>query len=101
MSSFRDELLAELRRRVEDKILEPTNAALLSKLIKNAESDNEAMSIAELGTTYKRTGLHFDKRLERMTNDIRYFKKNETLSFHTDDSKPINKLIIGDPRPRR
>lgn len=96
MSSFKDELLAELYRRVEDKILEPTNADLLCKLIKNAESDNEAISIAELGTTYKRTGLHFDKRLERMTNDIRYFKKNDKLSFHTDDSKPINKLIIGD-----
>jgi adenine-specific DNA-methyltransferase len=96
MSSFKDELLAELHRRVEDKILEPTNAELLCKLITNAESDNEAMSIAELGTTYKRTGLHFDKRLERMTNDIRYFKKNDKLSFHTDDSKPIHKLIIGD-----
>lgn len=96
MSSFKDELLAELHRRVEDKILEPTNAELLCKLIKNAESDNEAMSIAELGTTYKRTGLHFDKRLERMSNDIHYFKKNDKLSFHTDDSKPINKLIIGD-----
>jgi len=95
MSSFKDELLAELYRRVEDKILEPTNADLLCKLIKNAESDNEAISIAELGTTYKRTGLHFDKRLERKTNDIRYFKKNDKLSFHTDDSKPINKLIIG------
>ena len=57
MSSFKDELLAELYRRVEDKILEPTNADLLCKLIKNAESDNEAISIAELGTTYKRTGF--------------------------------------------
>ena len=25
-----------------------------------------------------------------------YFKKNEDLSFHTDESKPTNKLIIGD-----
>jgi adenine-specific DNA-methyltransferase len=49
-----------------------------------------------LGTTYKRTGLHFDKRLEKMTNDIHYFKKNEKLSFHTDDENPVNKLIIGD-----
>ena len=31
-----------------------------------------------------------------MTNDIHYFKKNEKLSFHTDDTKPVNKLIIGD-----
>ena len=63
MSTIKDELIGELQRRVADKILEPTNAELLSKLIKNADSDNEAMMIAELGTTYKRTGLHFDKRL--------------------------------------
>ncbi|MCR4801360.1 MAG: site-specific DNA-methyltransferase, partial [Bacteroidales bacterium] len=96
MSTIKDGLLAELDRRVADKILEPTNAELLKKLITNADTDNEAMMIAELGTTYKRTGLHFDKRLEKMTNDIRYFKKNKKLSFHTDDSKPTHKLIIGD-----
>ena len=96
MSTIKEDLIAELERRVEDKIMEPTNAALLKKLISNAEDDDEAMSIAELGTTYKRTGLHFDKRLEKMTSDIRYFKKNGALSFHTDDSKPTHKLIIGD-----
>lgn len=96
MSNIKDELCAELDRRVSDKILEPTNAELLKKLIVNADSDTEAMMIAELGTTYKRTGLHFDKRLERMTDDIRYFRKNNALSFHTDDKKPTHKLIIGD-----
>lgn len=96
MSNIKDELCAELNRRVSDRILEPTNAELLKKLILHADSDNEAMMIAELGTTYKRTGLHFDKRLEKMTHDIRYFKKNGQLSFCTDDSKPIHKLIIGD-----
>ncbi|MCQ2082790.1 MAG: site-specific DNA-methyltransferase [Lachnospiraceae bacterium] len=89
-------IIQDIEKRVQDKILEPTNAELLKKLISNAESLNEAISIAELGTSYKRTGLHFDKRLEKMSNDIRYFKKNEKLSFHTDDAKPINKLIIGD-----
>lgn len=96
MSNIKNELCAELDRRVSDRILEPTNAELLKKLINNADSDNEAMMIAELGTTYKRTGLHFDKRLEKMTSDIRYFRKNEKLSFHTDDAKPTHKLIIGD-----
>ena len=96
MSTIKEDLIAELDRRVEDKIMEPTNAALLKKLITNADNDDEAMCIAELGTTYKRTGLHFDRRLEKMTSDIRYFKKNEALSFHTDDSKPTHKLIIGD-----
>ena len=96
MSNIKDELCAELDQRVSDRILEPTNAELLKKLILHADSDNEAMMIAELGTTYKRTGLHFDKRLEKMTHDIRYFKKNEQLSFRTDDIKPVHKLIIGD-----
>lgn len=94
--TIKQSLIDEMNKRVEDKILERTNADLLIKLINQAASDNEAMMIAELGTTYKRTGLHFDKRLEKMTSDIRYFRKNNDLSFHTDDSKPTHKLIIGD-----
>lgn len=89
-------MIAELDNRVTDKILEPTNAELLKKLITNASDDNEAMMIAALGTSYKKTGLYFDKRIEKMSHDIHYFKKNQTLSFHTDDSKPTHKLIIGD-----
>lgn len=96
MAGIKQGLIEDIDRRVADKILEPTNAELLKKLIRNADSDDEAMSIATLGTTYKRTGLHFDKRLEKLTNTIKYFKKNEALSFHSDDSKPVNKLIIGD-----
>lgn len=90
------DLIAEIEKRVSDRILEQTNADLLIKLINNADSLDEAINIAALGTTYKRTGLHFDKRLEKMSNTIKYFKKNETLSFHTDDDKPTHKLIIGD-----
>lgn len=95
-TEIKDGLIKELDRRVADKILEPTNAELLKKLIGNADNDNEAMMIAELGTTYKKTGFHFDPRLEKMSSDIRYFKKNQKLSFHTDDNKPTHKLIIGD-----
>lgn len=92
-------LLAELGTRVEDKILEPSNAALLSKLITNAENDDEALAIAALGTTYKRTGFHFDKRMEepRMSNTIKYFKKNNELSFgKATEGGPLHKLIIGE-----
>lgn len=96
LSKVKQDLIAEIDKRVEDHVLEPSNAELLSKLIAQADNDNEAISIAALGTTYKRTGLHFDKRLERLTHDIRYFRKNEALSFHTDNNKPANKLIIGD-----
>ncbi len=89
-------LIDELNQRVSDKILEQSNADLLTKLIKGADSISEAISIAQLGTTYKRTGLHYDKRLEPIGNDIHYFKKNESLSFFTDKNKPLNKLIIGE-----
>lgn len=96
MNATKQSLIAEIEKRVSDKILEQTNADLLFKLINNADSLDEAINIAALGTTYKRTGLHFDKRLEKMSDTIKYFKKNEALSFHTDDSKPTHKLIIGD-----
>ena len=98
LSKVKQDLIAEIEKRVEDHVLEPSNAELLCKLIAQADNDNEAISIAALGTTYKRTGLHFDKRLDKiyMSHDIRYFRKNKALSFHTDDNKPTNKLIIGD-----
>ena len=77
----KDSLIDEINKRVEDKILEKTNADLLIKLINQADSLDEAISIAALGTTYKRTGFHFDKRLEKLGDAIRYFKRNETFSF--------------------
>lgn len=95
-NNIKQSLIFEIEKRVQDKILEPTNAKLLEKLINNADSSDEAIQIAALGTTYKRTGLHFDKKLEKLGNTIKYFKKNEKLSFHTDYTKPANKLIIGD-----
>ncbi|MCL2085581.1 site-specific DNA-methyltransferase [Candidatus Saccharibacteria bacterium] len=93
---MKQDLIAEIDRRIEDKIIEQTNAGLLKKLINEAETTNEAIMIAELGTTYKRTGFHFDKRLEKMTDTIKYFKKNDELSFKTDDKNLTHKLIIGD-----
>lgn len=80
----KQELIGDLQRRVQDKILEPTNFELLKKLIEKADTLDEAIMIAELGTTYKRTGFHFDKRLEKMSSTIKYFKKNTQLSFTTD-----------------
>ena len=96
LKTSRESLLADIDKRVEDHILEPTNAELLKKLIRQADDIDEAMMIAALGTTYKRTGFHFDKRLEKVVKDIRYFKKNESLSFCTDENRPTHKLIIGD-----
>ena len=89
-------LVEEIEKRQNDKIIEPSNATLIIKLINNAETTTEAIAIAELGTTYKRTGFHFDKRLEKMGSDIKYLKKNPELSFKTSDDATHNSLIIGD-----
>lgn len=96
MKKVKDDLIAEIDKRIADKIIEKTNADLLKKLITSAETVNEAIMIAELGTTYKRTGFHFDKRLEKMTDTIKYFKKNYQLSFTTDKNALTHKLVIGD-----
>lgn len=96
IKKVKDDLIAEIDKRIADKIIEKTNADLLKKLIEQAETTNEAIMIAELGTTYKRTGFHFDKRLEKMTDTIKYFKKNEKLSFVQDKNALTHKLIIGD-----
>jgi adenine-specific DNA-methyltransferase len=95
----KDEIIANLERRVADKILEPSNFDLLKELVQNADTINKAIMIAELGTTYKRTGFHFDKRLEKQSDDIAYFKKNKKLSFGTDKDALTHKLVIGDNYP--
>ena len=101
----KESLIADIKRRQEDKIIEESNAKLLIKLIENAEDLNEAINIAALGTTYKRTGFHFDKRLEKLGSDIKYFKKNKELSFAGTNESTVgassaspltHKLIIGD-----
>ena len=96
LEEMKIKLIQEIQKRVEDKIIEQTNADLIIKLINNADNLSEAIAIAQLGTTYKRTGFHFDKRLEKMKNTIKYLRKNEYLSFISNESKLTHKLIIGD-----
>ncbi len=96
LNKIKEDLIAEIDRRLNDKIIEATNAKLLKKLIEGSDNAEEAIAIAELGTTYKRTGFHFDKRLEKKGNTIKYFKKNEDLSFSDGKGGVIHKLIIGD-----
>lgn len=79
---LKQKLILELEKRVKDKILENENKELLAKLIQKADSQKEALDIMMLGTTYKRTGFHFDKRLEKSSDKIFYLKKNEELSFY-------------------
>ena len=96
LEDLKQDLISDLKSRVEERILEPENLALLSKLINQAETTKEAIEIAKLGTSYKRTGFHFDKKIEKLGNNIKYFKKNEELSFTQKDAKNTHKLIIGD-----
>lgn len=99
LKETQESLISEIEQRRESHILEPENAALLIKLIENADNADDARAIAALGTTYKRTGFHFDKRLEKhvMTDTIKYFVKNEELSFgEAKEGEPVHKLIIGD-----
>ena len=94
-SEYKTSLLEQLQYRVTEKIIEKSNADLLSKLIINAETDDEADKIFQLGNMWKRTGLFYDVRLEELKgNEIKYLKKNEELSF--DQGGIHHKLIIGD-----
>ena len=98
LEELKQNLIAEIEKQVSDKILENENAVLLTKLIKNADSEIEARNIAMLGTTYKRTGFYFNKNLEKISDET-YLVKNEELSFKTSDNAITHKLIIGDNYP--
>lgn len=92
----KQEYIDELNQRVEDKILNKANAEFLTKLINKADDLEEVQAIMAMGTTYKRTGFHFDFRKEPACSNIKYLKKNENLSFQTDKNALTHKLIIGD-----
>ncbi len=96
MNKSIEDLIREIDRRVEDKVLQTSEGELLKKLISNADNFDEAMNIARMGTVYKRTGLHFTPRIEKPTDKISYFKKNDALSFKDENSKVTHKLIIGE-----
>mgnify|MGYP004597613663 FL=1 len=99
LTQVKSDILAELKMRVEDRILEPNNYEVLCKLINKADSISEAQAIATLGTTYKKTGFHFDPRLENLSNDIQFLAKDKALSFENDKNAITHKLIIGDNYP--
>ena len=92
----KQELIKDLLEKEESGILEKTNVELLTKLINNSDSLTEANAIAMSGTTYKQTGFHFDKRLEKTEEVIKYFKRNNTLSFTCNKENLTHKLIVGD-----
>lgn len=91
------ELVKDLEKRVEDNILERNNFEFLLKLLEKADSIEEAINICSLGTTYKKTGLQFEKKLEKETESIKYFEKDEDLSIK--GGQLVHKLVIGDNFP--
>ncbi len=92
----KNEIISDIKKRVEDKILENENADLLIKLINNAEDIDEAIEIAHLGNKYKKTGLNYDVRLVKASHVIKYLYKDENLSFKNKDAEITHKLIIGE-----
>ncbi|EOH7599690.1 hypothetical protein ACMCAT_001763, partial [Campylobacter jejuni] len=82
LQELKEEEKIKILDRANNGILEKENADFLIKLIDNAENKTEVLKISALGMTYKRTGFHFDVRLEKNEGQtIRYLKKNENLSF--------------------
>lgn len=49
-------LIIDLEKRVDAHILEPNNLDFLKKLLAKAESEDEAISICKLGTTFYKNG---------------------------------------------
>lgn len=98
LEELKQEQIAKIKQRHTDKILEKENAEFLTKLIENAESKEEVLKLSALGMSLKRTGFHFDVRLEKSDRTIKYFVKNEKLSFESTNGKS-HTLIIGDNYP--
>ena len=94
LEQVKQSLVDDIHQRMNDKIIEPTNAELLIKLISNADNTTEALAIAELGTTYRKTGFHFDKRLEKMGTDIKFLKKNTLLSFVSSNNEETDRQAM-------
>ena len=95
----KQEIKDKINAYYEDGILEKENAYFLLKLLDKCESVDEVLKLSALGMNLKRTGFHFDKRLEKMDNTIKYFKKNHNVSFSTGVGGITHKLIIGDNYP--
>jgi hypothetical protein len=87
-------LILDLEKRVSDGILEENNLSFIKKLLTKAEDEAEAITICKLGTTFYKTGLIFERKLEAPSDGLKIFEKNKSLSFENGGTK--NKLIIGD-----
>jgi adenine-specific DNA-methyltransferase len=87
------EKLDDLEKKVENKILERNNFEFIKRMVEKCEDLQDAIDLCSIGTLYKNTGLYYDHKIEKKIDSIKYFKKNENLSF---GKNPKHKLIIGD-----
>lgn len=101
LEGLKKEEKLKIQSRYKDGILEKENADFLTRLIDEAQNKGDVLKISALGTTLKRTGFHFDTRLEKMDRTIKYLKGNEQLSFNGGGGGEAltHKLIIGDNYP--
>lgn len=98
LEELKQEQIAKIEHRNQNGILEKENANFLIKLIKEAQNKSDVLKLSSLGMALKRTGFHFDVRLEKEDRTIKYFAKNENLSFKGKNAL-THKLIIGDNYP--
>ena len=93
LRQLKSDIIDEIELRREKKILEPENAKLLTKLIQNADTKTEAWKIMALGTTAKRTGLAFDKRLGLNAKFLR-LRRDEDDNIYTRKAQRIMKGVF-------
>ncbi|WP_338983943.1 site-specific DNA-methyltransferase [Spiroplasma endosymbiont of Othius punctulatus] len=96
LQQYKKEILNQLRQKVSDKILEESNYKFLEKIISKAETNQEMNAIATMGTTFNKTGIVYEQRLEKMGEDIKYLALDKEMSFISSDDQNVHKLIIGD-----
>lgn len=95
-TSTKEEMIADIKNKISLKIFEPETGNFIIHLIEKADTLNEAFNVYQLGTNYTKTGLHYEIKKEKLTDTVRYFKKDDELSFNVCPDGNINKLVIGD-----
>lgn len=87
---LRKSVIKEIEERVNLGITEKATADFLKKILDRAENKTEILLIAQLGEMYKKTCFHYTQTLEKFTDTISYFSKNNFLSFSEREREPFN-----------
>lgn len=95
LEKYKYDQVSQLEEKCDKGIITRNNFDLLAKLIGNADDFLEIDEIVALGTTYRATGIYFDKRLEKLGDKLKYLKKSGK-SFPAQEGHITHKLIIGD-----